>query len=118
MRRAASLSLAAAGLGVVSLVYFAPILLDPATRVAGGAGDPMLVAYIVTWVAEHLWTSAAWNPPFLHPAENVLAYSDHLYGLAVLSWPAVVAGAPPTLLLNLLAWAAVFLTSLALMAWL
>jgi EamA domain-containing membrane protein RarD len=86
--------------------------------VAGGAGDPLLVAYIVTWVAKHLWSAVAWNPPFLYPATDVLAYSDHLYGLAVMAWPAVAAGAPPTLVVNGIAWAAFFLTSLALFAWL
>ena len=118
IRRYRAIALALAGLAVVSLVYFAPILIDPATRVAGGQGDPMLVAYLVTWVAEHLWTAQAWNPPFLHPAPNVLAYSDHLYGLAVLAWPAVAADVPPTAVVNMISWLAFFLTSTAIFWWL
>lgn len=107
-----------AGLVAVSLVFFAPVLRDPATRVAGGAGDPMLIGYIVTWVAQHLGTPDAWNPPFFHPARNVLAYSDHLYGLAVAVAPAVAAGVPVTLIVNGIAVAAFLLTSLALFVWL
>lgn len=110
--------LAVAGLFAASLAYFAPVLVDPFTRVAGGAGDPMLVGYIVTWVAEHLGTADAWNPPFFHPARNVLAYSDHLYGLSVAVAPLVAAGVPVTLIVNIVAWSALFLTSAALFVWL
>jgi len=113
-----NLLIGVSGLGFVALVYFAPVLIDPIRRVAGGSGDPMLVAYIVTWVADHLWTPAAWNPPFLHPATNVLAYSDHLYGLAVLAWPAVAAGVPASAIVNGVAWFAFFLTAVAVFYWL
>jgi hypothetical protein len=118
MKQALSISLAVAGLVSVSLGYFAPILSDPVTRVAGGAGDPLLVGYLVTWVAEHLATADAWNPPFLYPASNVLAYSDHLYGLGVTAAPAVAAGLPVTLIVNGISWAAFALTSIALLVWL
>lgn len=110
--------LAVAALIAASLVYFAPILSDPVTHVAGGAGDPLLVGYVVTWVAEHLWTPEAWNPPFFHPVSNVLAYSDHLYGLGVTIAPALAAGVPVTLIVNGIAWAAFALTSVALLVWL
>jgi hypothetical protein len=118
MTRMWSPMLAIAGLGAFSLVYFAPVLADPVTRVAGGAGDPMFIGYVVTWVAEHLGAADAWNPPFLHPAPNVLAYSDHFYGLAVTIAPLVAAALPVTLIVNLIAWGAFFLTSVAIFLWL
>jgi hypothetical protein len=113
-----SFALALAALLVASLVYWAPIVIDPVERVAGGAGDPMLIAYLVTWVAEHLFMGQAWNPPFLHPAQNVLAYSDHLFGLAFLAWPAVLMDVPPTVIVNAISWFAFFLTSVTLFWWL
>jgi hypothetical protein len=111
-------TVALAALGVVSLVYWTPILIDPIERVAGGSSDPMLVAYIVTWVAEHLFAGQVWNPPFLHPDPNVLAYTDHLFGLAFLAWPAVVMDVPPTVIVNTISWLAFFLTSVTLFWWL
>ena len=92
-------------------VYWSPILVDPAGRIAGGNGDPLFIAYIVTWVAGHFGDAALWNPPFFHPATGVLAYSDHLLGLSAVAWPLVAAGASPIVIVNLLAILASVLTS-------
>jgi hypothetical protein len=100
------------------LVYWSPILVDPAGRIAGGNGDPLFLAYIVTWVAGHFGDAALWNPPFFHPATGVLAYSDHLFGLSAAAWPLVAAGASPIFVINLLAILASVLTSVALYIWL
>ena len=59
---------------IAALVYWSPILVDPVGRVAGGNGDPLFIAYIVTWVASHFGDAALWHPPFFHPATDVLAY--------------------------------------------
>jgi hypothetical protein len=109
---------ALAVLAIGALVYWSRILIDPAGRVAGGRGDPLFIAYIVSWVATHIGDAALWNPPFFHPATNVLAYSDHLLGLGVTAWPLVAAGASPVLVVNLLAILASVLTSLAVYFWL
>lgn len=103
---------------VGALVYWSPILADPAGRIAGGNGDPLFIAYIVSWVADHFGDAALWNPPFFHPASGVLAYSDHLLGPSVVAWPLVAGGASPILIVNLLAIFASVLTSLALYIWL
>ena len=100
------------------LVYWSPILVDPAGRIAGGNGDPLFLAYIVTWVAGHFGDAALWNPPFFHPATGVLAYSDHLFGLSAVAWPLVASGASPIFVINLLAILASVLTSVALYIWL
>ena len=102
----------------VSGVFCAPILIDPAGRIAGGNGDPLLIAYIITWVAENLGSAALWNPPFFHPSSNVLAWSDHMIGLGVIAWPAVALGVSPIVLTNALAWLAFLLSSVALFVWL
>ena len=103
---------------IAALIYWSPVLVDPVGRVAGGNGDPLFIAYIVTWVASHLGDAALWHPPFFHPATDVLAYSDHLFGMGTAVWPLVAAGASPVLVVNLLSIFASILTSLALYLWL
>ncbi len=103
---------------IAALVYWSPILVDPVGRVAGGNGDPLFIAYIVTWVASHFGDAALWHPPFFYPATDVLAYSDHLFGMGAAAWPLVAAGAAPVLVVNLLSIFASILTSLALYLWL
>jgi hypothetical protein len=85
------------------LAYWSPIVIDPVGRIAGGNGDPLFMAYIVSSVAGHFGDAALWNPPFFHPATGILAYSDHLFGLSAAAWPLVAAGASPILIVNLLA---------------
>jgi hypothetical protein len=109
---------AAAALLIAAAAYWWPILADPVGRIAGGNGDPLFLAYIVTWVASHLGDPALWNPPFFHPAPGVLAYSDHLLGLGAASWPLVEAGVPPVVIINLLSVVASVATSFALYVWL
>jgi hypothetical protein len=111
-------AVAVAALLTAGAAYWWLILADPAGRIAGGNGDPLFLAYIVTWVASHLGDAALWNPPFFHPAPGVLAYSDHGIGLGVLSWPLVQAGVSPVAIVNLLSMAAAVSTSFALYAWL
>ena len=101
-----------------ALVYWSQILVDPVGRIAGGNGDPLFIAYIVTWVASHFGDAALWNPPFFHPAVGVLAYSDHLFGLSAAAWPLVAAGVSPIFIVNLLAILGSVLTSVALYVWL
>ena len=79
---------------------------------------PLLVAYLVTWVAEQLGTLHLWNPPFYHPAPNVLAYTDHMIGLGLLAWPAVKAGISPIVLINGIGFLAFLSTAIALFFWL
>src|SRR5262245_32619405 len=95
-------ALAGAAILIAAFVYWWRILAHPAERVAGGTGDPLLIAYLVTWVGQHLGDAALWNPPFFHPATGVLAYSDHLLGLGTLAWPLVQAGVSPVAIVNLL----------------
>ena len=78
----------------------------------------MLVAYLIEWVGDHLFSSDLWNPPFFHPQENVLAYSDHLIGLGVLALPLRFFLESPVLLINLISFTAFILTALAVYRWL
>jgi hypothetical protein len=103
---------------IAALVYWRSILVDPVGRIAGGNGDPLFIAYIVTWVATHFGDAALWNPPFFHPATNVLAYSEHFLGLSAVAWPLVAVGASPIVIVNLLAVLASVVTSAALYIWL
>ncbi len=102
----------------VIAAYWAPVLLSPQTRVAGGALDPMLVAYFIDWVAEHLLDGELWDPPFFYPEKNVLTYSDHMLGMGALWAPFRGFVHSPALMINLLTFAGFVLTAWAVFFWL
>ncbi len=112
------IALGVLALGAAAAIYWSPVLIDIDGRVAGGNGDPLLVAYLVTWVAEQFGTLSVWNPPFYHPAPNVLAYTDHMIGLALVAWPAVKAGVSPIVVINAIGFLAFLSTAIALFFWL
>ncbi|HYN06493.1 MAG TPA: discoidin domain-containing protein [Vicinamibacterales bacterium] len=65
-----------------------PLILRLPTAVANDLGDPLLNMWILWWNATHVpLTSGWWNAPAFFPAENVLAFSEHLAGLSPISSP-------------------------------
>ena len=70
----------------ITLVYLAPLARRFTTHIAPDPGDPVFNLYLMSWVsdrAEHSFRDL-WNPPFFHPAKNVLALSDHMIGPGLL----------------------------------
>ncbi|HET8799538.1 MAG TPA: hypothetical protein VFO89_17760, partial [Thermoanaerobaculia bacterium] len=66
-------------------------------RAASDPGDP----YIITWVLDWDWWATFRQPLSLfhanifHPAKYTLAFSEHVYGIAMLLFPLRFAGLPP-----------------------
>ena len=56
--------------------------------IANDPGDPLFIASILTWNAEHIpLTEAWWQFPIFHPTRDVLAFSEHMLGLSVVAAP-------------------------------
>jgi hypothetical protein len=77
-------------------------------RLAGSLGpdqgDPLLYVYLLKWFARGLASGFAgyWDPPFFHPLEGVLAFSDHLIGPGVAFAALRALGLPALAAYNLL----------------
>ena len=74
---------------VVALVLNRELLPHLTDALPGNAGDPMLNAWILSWVSDTAVSSpsALWNAPIFHPHPNALAFSEHLIGIAVFVAP-------------------------------
>lgn len=67
-----------------------PLVAQLGSVVANDLGDPLLNTWILWWNSGHLpLTSAWWNAPAFHPTPDVLAFSEHLLGLALFTTPVV-----------------------------
>jgi len=65
-----------------------PLVARLGTAVPNDLGDPLLNTWILWWDSRHLpLTPAWWNAPAFYPLHDVLAFSDHLLGLSVLTTP-------------------------------
>jgi hypothetical protein len=79
----------AASLGYVALAvaYSWPL----AIRLSGvphDPGDPLLTTWFLWWSTQAVpLTTAWWNAPMFYPATGVLAFSEHLLGLAPIAVP-------------------------------
>ena len=73
-----------------------PLVTRAGTSIAGDFGDPVFVAWVMAWVADHLtamlggdlgaW-AAMWNAPIFAPETSTLAYSDHFLAQSLLVLP-------------------------------
>lgn len=89
MRRRVSAALAFGIFVAGAIVATWPLMLSPATTIAGGPGDPMLCTVILAWDADRIrhGLRGFWDAPFLFPHRHALAYSEHLMGIAVFTAP-------------------------------
>jgi hypothetical protein len=66
------------------------------TRIAQDPGDPLLNTWILWWNTQAVpFTEKWWNPPIFFPARGALAYSEHLFGIAVFTTPLQLVGLNP-----------------------
>lgn len=87
-----------------------PLVLHGRTALPHDVGDPVLNTWILWWDAVTVpFTDAWWQAPAFAPARDVLAFSEHLLGLAPLSAPVQWLTGNPVLAYNV-----VFLLSYAL----
>ena len=71
---------------VLAAVYTRPLLEQASTRIAGDAGDPALVATVLTLNARTIPLSEAWwNPPFFHLTHDVTAFTESFLGVSAVS---------------------------------
>ena len=100
------------GFLVLSVVVTWPLVVTPASVIAGGGGDPLLVAYILNWGAWSLFHHPAgvFDASFYFPSLNTLALSENLLSV---SWPLspVALIGNPILLYNVAFFLSFFLSS-------
>lgn len=89
-----------------------PLVAHLGTAVPSDPGDPLLTTWILWWNAHAVpYTSAWWNAPAFYPVEGMMAFSEHLLGLAPITNTVQWLGGGPQLAYNL-----AFLLSFALSA--
>ena len=99
-----------------------PLVTRAGTSLAGDFGDPVFVAWVMAWVADHLtamlggdlgaW-AAMWNAPIFAPETSTLAYSEHFIAQSVQALPVWWATRNPLLAYNVIYLATMALTGVA-----
>jgi hypothetical protein len=104
---------AAAGLYLLLTIALTwPLVLHPGSRVPNDLGDSLLNMFLLAWNARETPLSERWwNLPQFYPIPGVMAFSEHLLGLSVITTPVIVLTGSP-----LLAYNAVFFLSFPLCA--
>jgi hypothetical protein len=87
---------------LVAVALTWPLAARPGTTVSD-PGDPILIAWILDWVAHALTHKpfAVFSPPVFHPSIYPLAYSENMIGIAIPLIPFHLAGASPITLHSL-----------------
>jgi hypothetical protein len=99
-RRTGAMAAAYAGVyAILTLAYTWPLPLHLTTGVAHDLGDPLLNTWILWWSGTQAipLTSNWWNAPAFFPATGVLAFSEHLLGLAPVAAPLIAIAHKPLL---------------------
>jgi hypothetical protein len=82
--------LAAALFILLTAVLTWPLPLHMGSRVPSDLGDPLLNTFLIAWNAHTLpLTDRWWNLPMFYPIAGVMAFSEHLLGLSVVTTPIV-----------------------------
>lgn len=78
-----------------------PLALHFGDRVPNDLGDSLLNVFLMSWNArETPLTDDWWNLPMFHPIPGVMAFSEHLLGLAIFTTPIIAATDNPLLAYN------------------
>ena len=80
--------------GIIFLVgtifYFHPVLTSGFTHILGDSGDGRLVNYFLEhtwrWISDRSYSGSLYSPSFFFPYQNVLAFSENLFGSAPIYW--------------------------------
>ncbi|MDD5667372.1 MAG: hypothetical protein PHS26_08700 [Actinomycetota bacterium] len=88
----------------LTVVFTWPLVLHLHNGVIGGRGDPMLNAWIISWDAKTIFTnpSGLFQGNIIYPSRDVLAYSEHLFAMGILTAPVYFISGNPVLSYNLL----------------
>lgn len=99
---------------VLSVVITFPIVRDPTHRLIS-AGDPVFQAWTIAWDIHAVQTAPRqiFDANIFYPYHNTLAYSDYLFGQAILVAPIFLVTHNPVLADNLATWLAFVLSGCA-----
>lgn len=101
---------AAALYAAASVVWTWPLAARLSTSIAWDLGDPMFIAWVMSWVNDSVMALARgdaarfallWHPPVFHPEPFVLAYSEHMVPQALSVLPIYAATGNAVLAYNL-----------------
>lgn len=108
-----------------AVIYTWPLILHPTSRLAApvGPGDPFLYLWVFGWVMGTILrspldvlTGRVFNANIFHPAESTLAYSDHMILQSVVLTPIYAATGDVVLSYNVLLFASMLLSGVAMHA--
>ncbi len=96
--------LIAAILTALAILYTWPLVLHLHNGIIGNYGDPLLNNWIMSWTARNAFTrpTALLQGNIMYPCRDVLAYSEHLLTLGILSSPIYHSTHNPVLAYNIL----------------
>lgn len=102
MRRPAAAAWAAAALYfLLTIALTWPLVLHPGSRVANDLGDSLLNMFLFDWNARVTpLTARWWSLPQFYPIAGVMAFSEHLLGLAPITSPVLWVTHNPLLAYN------------------
>src|SRR5438094_4328673 len=88
-RKAVEVALVVAGFAALAVVMTWPLAAHATRALPADLGDPLLNAWILGWDAQRLAHGLVgfWDAPILYPARHTLAYSEHLFGIALFVAP-------------------------------
>lgn len=107
---------------VAAIAYTFPLILHPVSRLAAlhGPGDPYLYVWILGWNLATLWADPLalldgriFDANIFHPARQTLAYSDHMLPQSLALWPLYAVTGHPVLCYNVLFFASLVASALA-----
>ncbi|MDI6874284.1 MAG: hypothetical protein QME84_08400 [Actinomycetota bacterium] len=96
---------------LLAVIFTWPLVIRAHRSIPGDTGDPCLNSWILSWGARTIFTRPThlFQANIMYPSRDVLAYSEHLFTLALLAAPVYVVFHNPLLAYNFL-----FLLGLAL----
>ena len=101
-QRGRAVLLVAVALATITCAYTWPLPAHLRSAVAHDRGDPLLVTWILWWSTQAMpLTAHWWNAPAFYPSSGVLAFSEHLLGLAPLTVPIILITGAPLLAYNI-----------------
>lgn len=73
---------------LITLALAYPLVRDIGGSLPNDLGDPVLNTWILWWNTTGLpFTERWWHPPIFFPSTHVLTYSEHLFGISLISTP-------------------------------
>src|SRR5437868_11161364 len=97
---------------LLAILHLWPLAIHPGTLSRNDNGDTLLIEWSLAWVAHQLPLDPLhlFDANIFYPARHTLAFSEHLFTLALMGAPLRWLGASPVLVYNLLLLAGFALT--------